>query len=108
LTFVFSQGQRSPPEKSYKNEPKVTWRLPQDQNIGRIEFGKHYWYQQVHSLCAVRIFNEKGDVMKEFKSKDSEQGQTEMTLCNERIVAAQVDADFYSPMRIRLLIYYDV
>jgi hypothetical protein len=28
LTFVFSNGQRSPPEGSYKNEPKMTWRVP--------------------------------------------------------------------------------
>ena len=46
--------------------------------------------------------------MKELKSKDSEENMTEMTLDNERVVAAQFDVDFFQPVRIRLLIYWDV
>jgi len=111
LTFVFTNGMRSPPAESYsiKNssntfnaEPSHKYELPSDVAIGALEFGTN----EYNRLNSIAIHDQAGNVIHTIKgSRKSTSTKALKLKPNEQIVSAQVEKLNESPVNVSFILY---
>jgi hypothetical protein len=105
LTFVFSNGVRSPVQFTYLEEPASHYDLTNE--ISRIDFGLRWMAGKLDtfSLCRLHLTDPNDLLMTSIDGGFSESGKSSIKLKRgDKLVAAKVTSDGNSPIDLQFLV----